>query len=239
MAVRVTVWNESALEHKGKPQEVYPFGKQNTIKDFLSKDPAFEVRAVNLEEPGQGLPDEILDNTDVLLWWGHSKHGLVDDALVSKIVSRILGGMGFIPMHSAHMSKVFKRLMGTEGLLHWGDDMKEVIWTVMPAHPIASGVPEHFVLECEEMYGEPFDIPQPDELVFVGWFKNGYVFRSGCTFYRGNGKIFYFQPGHESLPSFHDENVQKILTNAVHWAAPGQPTPRINKTMEIHKNFND
>ena len=90
----------------------------------------------------------------------------------------------------------------------------------MPNHPIAEGVDESFVLENEEMYGEPFDIAKPDDVVFIGWFKGGEVFRTGCTWTRGNGKVFYFQPGHETNPTFHNKNIQKVIQNAVRWACP-------------------
>ena len=148
-------------------------------------------------------------------------HGDVPDHIVDKVVDRVFRfGMGFIALHSAHISKPFQRLVGTNGHLSWGENQQELMWNVMPSHPIASGIPEHFELECEEMYGEPFHIPQPDELVFPGWFAGGEVFRSGCTGYKGLGKVFYFQPGHETNPSYHNEQVQKIITNAVRWAAP-------------------
>ena len=218
--MKVTVWNEFYHEKK-KPQilEMYPGGLHEYIASFLREDD-IEVRAVTLDDECQGLPDEVLDDTDVLIWWGHIKHGDVDDALVERIQKRILGGMGFIALHSAHNSKVFKKMMGTSCSLKWRDHSRERIWTIAPSHPIAEGVDETFSLEDEEMYGEFFDIPTPDDVVFLGWYNTGEVFRSGCTFTRGNGKIFYFQPGHETNPAFRNENVQKIIKNAVRWACP-------------------
>ena len=218
--MRVTVWNEFYHEKK-KPQilEMYPGGLHEYIASFL-RDDDIEVRAVTLDDECQGLPDEVLDDTDVLIWWGHVKHGDVDDALVERIQNRILGGMGFIALHSAHNSKVFKKMMGTSCSLKWRDHSRERIWNICPSHPIAKGVDETFVLEDEEMYGEFFDIPKPDDVIFLGWYNSGEVFRSGCTFTRGNGKIFYFQPGHETNPAFRNENVQKIIKNAVRWACP-------------------
>ena len=82
------------------------------------------------------------------------------------------------------------------------------------------GLGDHIVLEHEETYGEHFEIPQPDELIFISWFEGGEVFRSGCTFTRGKGHIFYFQPGHETFPIYHQPDIQKVITNAVRWAAP-------------------
>ncbi len=218
--MKVTVWNENYHE-KTKPHilELYHGGLHEYIASFI-KDDDIEVRAVTLDDDAQGLPDEVLDDTDVLIWWGHAKHGLVEDELVERIQKRILGGMGLVALHSAHNSKIFKKMMGTTCSLKWRDHARERIWTIAPAHPIAEGVDETFVLEDEEMYGEFFDIPAPDDVIFLGWYNSGEVFRSGCTFTRGNGKIFYFQPGHETNPAFHNENVQKIIKNAVRWACP-------------------
>lgn len=220
--IKVTVWNEGRHErNEASIGAIYPKGIHGAVKDFLDKDPDLEVRAVTLDDPEQGLPDSLLNDTDVLMWWGHMSHDEVKDELVQKIVHRVYDmGMGFIGMHSAHMSKPFRALVGTSGQLSWGDDQRELIWNLLPQHEIAQGIPEYFDLGIEEMYGEPFRIPQPDELIFTSWFQGGNIFRSGCTFYRGIGKIFYFQPGHEAYRSFYNPYVQKILTNAVHWAAP-------------------
>ena len=220
--IRVTVWNE--FRHERNVEEVkaiYPNGIHGAIAEFLSKDPTLEVRTVCLDDPEQGLPDEVLNNTDVLMWWGHKHHDEVKDELAKKILTRVEKyGMGFIPMHSAHYSKPFVRLMGTACELTFGPARPEIIWNLMPSHPIAAGLPNHFLLNTEELFSEPFHIPTPDEWIFGGWFKNGYIFRSGCAWYRGLGRIFYFQPGHEYCRSFYNEYVQQILTNAVHWAAP-------------------
>ena len=218
--MKVTVWNENYHE-KTNPRvlELYPGGLHEYIASFL-KDDDIEVRAVTLDDEAQGLPDDVLDDTDVLIWWGHARHGLVDDQLVDRIQERVLGGMGLVALHSAHNSKIFKKMMGTTCSLKWRDHSRERIWTVAPSHPIAKGIDETFVLEDEEMYGEFFDIPTPDDLIFLGWYNSGEVFRSGCTFTRGNGRIFYFQPGHETNPAFQNENVQKIIKNAVKWACP-------------------
>ncbi len=220
--IRVTVWNEYRHEKSEESiRAIYPNGIHGAVKEFLDTHDDLEVRLAALDDPDQGLPDEVLNNTDVLMWWGHMSHEDVSDALVEKIKRRVYDdGMGFIAMHSAHMSKPFRAIVGTSGKLLWSDDQHELIWNVMPGHPITAGIPEHVDLGTEEMYGEPFMIPQPDELLFIGWFEHGYVFRSGCTFYRGRGKVFYFQPGHEACRSFYNEYVQKILYNGVKWAAP-------------------
>ncbi len=218
--MKVTVWNEFQHE-KTKPYilELYPGGLHEYIASFLRSDD-IEVRCATLDDENCGLTDEVLDDTDVLIWWGHMAHHKVSDEVVDRVQTHIQSGMGLIALHSAHFSKIFKRMMGTTCSLKWRDGARERIWTIMPNHPIAEGVDETFVLDPEEMYGEAFDIPTPDEIIFLGWFNGGEVFRSGCTFTRGHGKIFYFQPGHESNPSFRNENVQKIIRNAVKWACP-------------------
>ena len=219
--IRVTVWHENWQDRtEDAVKAVYPNGIHNCIAEFLGKDEEFEVRTAVLNDPECGLPDEVLETTDVMLWWGHCKHGDVPDELVAKIRNRVLRGMGIIFLHSAHFSKPFISLMGTTCSLQWREGDRERLWTINPDHPIAKGVPQYFNLDVEEMYGERFDIPQPDELVFIGWFKGGEVFRSGCTWQRGLGKVFYFQPGHETNPTFYHPEIQKIINNAVKWAAP-------------------
>ncbi len=220
--INVTIWNEFRHEKKSDAvKALYPNGIHAFIKDFLSVNADMNIRLAALDDPDQGLPDDVLESTDVLLWWGHLAHREVDDALVEKIRQRVYTGkIGFVPLHSAHHSKPFRAIIGTNGNLSWGRDQKEIVWTMMPAHEIAAGIPDHFLLDCEELYSEPFYIPQPDELIFGGWFEDGHIMRSGCAFYRGAGKIFYFQPGHESCRAFYHPMVQRIITNAVRWAAP-------------------
>jgi trehalose utilization protein len=220
--IRVTVWNE--YRHEKTHEEVakcYPNGIHGAIAEYLNEQ-GLDVKTATLDEPEHGLTDEVLDNTDVLTWWGHMAHRDVDDAIVEKVKQRVLDGkLGLIVLHSGHFSKIFKSLMGTTCNLKWHEiGEKERIWVVEKSHPIAEGLPDYFELEHEEMYGEHFGIPAPDELVFLGWFESGYVFRSGCCFNRGNGRIFYFQPGHETYPNFFDANVRKVIYNAVRWAAP-------------------
>ena len=221
MTIRVTIWNEG--RHEKQPagvSELYPEGLHGAISKFFEADDALSVRVALLDDPDCGLPDEVLNTTDVLFWWGHIAHGDVPDELVERVHRRVLAGMGMVFLHSAHKSKPFMRLMGTSGNLRWRDECRERVWCVNPSHPIAQGVPEEFVLDPEEMYGEYFDIPAPDELVFISWFRGGEVFRSGCTWRRGRGKVFYFRPGHELNPSYHNPLVGRILLNAAHWAAP-------------------
>ena len=220
--INVTIWNEYRHEKSDENvAKLYPNGLHAAIGEFLSKNDDMKITLAALDDPDQGLPDEVLNNSDVLLWWGHMNHGEVKDDLVERIRQRVyVGGMGFIALHSAHHSKPFRAIVGTTGNLLWGDNQKEIIWNIMPSHPIAAGIPAHFELPEEELYAEPFQIPQPDAHIFEGWYEHGYVFRTGCTFLRGAGRVFYFQPGHETCPSFYDANVQRIITNGVRWAAP-------------------
>lgn len=226
--VRVTVWNEFRHEkHTDHPASaIYPDGMHAAIAEYLGGQPDMRVRTATLDEPQHGLTDEVLADTDVLTWWGHMAHHEVSDGVVARVHQRVLDGMGLIVLHSAHMSKIFQKLMGTTCLLRWREaDEKERLWVIDMAHPITDGLGEYFELPQEEMYGERFDIPQPDELVLISWFKGGEVFRSGCCWHRGRGKVFYFRPGHESYPTYKDANVMKVIENAVRWAAP-RNTPR-------------
>jgi len=218
---RVTIWNEFRHEKKNeRVARIYPEGMHVSIANALGAN-GLDVQLATLDEPENGLPIEILVDTDVLVWWGHMAHGEVKDEVVERVYERILAGMGLIVLHSAHFSKIFRKLMGTTCNLKWRDiGEKERLWVVNPAHPIAAGLGEYFELEHEEMYGELFDIPAPDELVFISWFAGGDVFRSGCCYHRGQGKVFYFRPGHETLPTYHDPNVLRVIYNAVLWAAP-------------------
>ncbi|MDD2361789.1 MAG: ThuA domain-containing protein [Oscillospiraceae bacterium] len=224
--IKVTVWNEN-IHDKNDPdvKEIYPDGIHGAIAQALNKMDGIKARTATLDQPECGLPDEVLDNTDVLIWWGHTGHHLVPDELAGKVVERVLKGMGFIVLHSAHYAKPFTRLMGTSCSLRWREGEFERVWCVNPGHPIAEGVPPCFELEVEEMYGEYFDIPQPESLVFNGWFRGGEVFRSGCCWTRGLGHVFYFQPGHETCPTYHNPIVHRILSNAVRWATPHNTRP--------------
>lgn len=218
--INVTVWNEFRHEKTdGDAKKLYPDGLHTCIAEAIGCDD-FNITTASLDEPDCGLSDEIIENTDVLIWWGHIAHGEVPDALVEKLRRRVYMGMGLIALHSAHYSKIFDTVVGTTGNLTWGAEMPEILWNINPTHPIAKGIPTHFKLESEEVYAEPFQIPEPDETVFIGWYEKGYVFRSGCTFKRGYGKVFYFQPGHETVPTFKNPYVIQIIKNAVYWAKP-------------------
>lgn len=218
--IRVTVWNEYVHEREYEGiAKVYPDGIHGCIADFLGREDDIEVRTATLDMECHGLTDYVLENTDVLIWWGHAKHDDVDDRIVEKVKQRVLGGMGLIALHSAHFSKIMKSLLGTSMTLQWRDNDRERLWCTCPTHPIAAGVPLSIELPREEMYGEYFDIPRPDDVVFTGWFAGGEVFRSGCTFTRGYGRIFYFQPGHEEFPTYYMPEIQRIIINAVRWTS--------------------
>ena len=222
MSIQVTVWNEFRHEKTDeRARQVYPEGLHKVIADAIGKGMRFTTRLAALDDPEQGLPEDILNSTDVLVWWGHAAHAEVKDELVERIACRVRDGMGLIVLHSGHYSKAFRRPMGTGCRSKWwmGND-RERIFTVMPGHPIAQGLPEFFELPVEEPYCEHFNIPTPDELVFISWFSGGAVLRSGCRYHYGSGKIFYFQPGHEAFPTYYDPNIRKVLVNAAAWAAP-------------------
>ena len=220
--IRVTVWNEFYHE-KNDPRTaaVYPDGLHMAIKRMLECEDV-TVRTATLDDPECGLTEEVLADTDVLVWWGHVRHHLVPDEVAKRVQMHVLSGMGLIVLHSGHASKIFRKVCGTPtGFLRWREaGESEVVWTVEPSHPIAKGLGPNFVIPHEEMYGERFNIPAPDELIFLGWFEGGEVFRSGCTWRRGRGKVFYFQPGHETFPIYHQAEIQQVIKNAVLWAAP-------------------
>ena len=222
-SLRITVWGENVHEHtNAKVNGIYPRGMHTTIAEGLSKYlPAARVTTATLQEPEHGLTAERLRDTDVLTWWGHKAHELVSDEVVGRVQARVLEGMGLIVLHSGHYSKVFRLLMGTTCSLTWREaDERERVWVCNPGHPIARGIDRFFELPMEEMYGEPFAVPAPEEQVFISWFEGGEVFRSGCCWRRGNGSIFYFRPGHETYPTYHDDNVRRVIANAAEWARP-------------------
>ena len=230
-AIRVTVWGENFHENFERDRAGmavrYPEGMHGAIaaglRDLLGD--RVEVRIATQDQPEHGLSDEVLAGTDVLTWWGHATHAEVDDRVVDRVHQRVLGGMGLLVLHSGHFSKIFTRLMGTTCSLAWRNTAEtELVWTVAPAHPIARGVPHPIVIGEQEMYGEYFDIATPDELVFLSTFSSGEVFRSGCCWQRGRGKVFYFSPGDQDYPVYHHPDIQRVLANAVQWARPEPKT---------------
>ncbi|MDE0534088.1 MAG: ThuA domain-containing protein [Albidovulum sp.] len=230
MTICVTIWNEGRHEKiHSEVAAIYPDRIDGAISAGLAGE-GFEIQRACLDDIDQGLPTKTLDATDVLLWWGHIAHEEVGDQLVDRIQSRVLGGMGLIVLHSGHHSKIFTRLMGTNCNLSWRELPEgelERVWVVAPSHPIAEGLPPYFEVPQSEMYGEPFDIPTPDDLLFLSWFKGGEVFRSGCAFQRGRGRIFYFGPGHETFPIYHNIHVQRIIINAIRWTKQPHASGRI------------
>ena len=220
--IKVTVWNEFRHEKTSeKVQAVYPDGIHAAIAKALTAQGGFDVNTATLDEPEHGLGENVVNETDVLIWWGHKAHAEVSQEIVDRVQKRILEGMGLICLHSAHFSKIFKRMMGTNCSLKWREaGEKERIWNIEPGHPITDGIGEYIELPQTEMYGERFDVPTPDKLIFVSWFQGGEVFRSGCCWQRGHGRIFYFRPGHETYPIFKNPQIVKILANACRWAAP-------------------
>lgn len=224
VTVRVTLWNEYIHERKDDSvRAIYPDGMhavwEQALRTHLGD--AASVRSAWLEQPDNGLPAEVLDETDVLFWWGHIAHDRVADEVAERVAARVRAGMGLVALHSAHYSKVFKLLMGTTCSLRWRSAHdRELVWTVDPTHPVAQGVPSPIVIPEQEMYGEFFDVPPPDDLVFVSSFSGGEVFRGGLGYKRGFGRVFYFSPGDQEYPVYHHPDVQRVLANAARWVAP-------------------
>lgn len=236
--IRVTIWNEFVHEKENEAvKAVYPDGIHAAIAKGIASDD-FQIRTATLDQPEHGLMEEVLNSTDVLIWWGHRAHEQVSDEVVERVAKRVLDGMGLIVLHSGHCSKIFNKLMGTQTCrLKWREaDEKERMWVVSPGHPIVEGIGEYIEIEKEEMYGEHFDVPAPDELIFISWFEGGEVFRSGLTYTRGKGRIFYFRPGHETYPTYYHKDVLQVIRNAVRWAAPvATATPVYGNTAPLEQ----
>lgn len=223
--LKITVWNEYKHEQEYEGiRKVYPSGIHGCLAEFLGKEEDFTVRTATFYDPEHGLTEEVLQDTDVLIIWSHALQEEFSDEVAERVRKHVLSGMGLVALHSAHFSKIMKKLLGTSMTLKWRHGDSEKLWCIAPAHPIAAGIPEMIELPEEEMYGEFFDIPKPDDVIFTGWFSGGEVFRSGCTFTRGYGKIFYFQPGHEEYPIYYHPDIQKIITNGVRFCAPMRNT---------------
>ena len=252
MSIRVTVWGENVHEHSNElVKNMYPEGMHSCIASALDEDPEISSRTATLQENEQGLTEEVLKETDVLTWWGHAAHNQVEDRIVDRVQERVLEGMGLILLHSAHFSKIFRRLMGTTCSLIWREAGEmERVWVCNPGHPITNGLNRFFEIPQSEMYGEPFQVPSAEEIIFSSWFQGGETFRSGLVYRRGNGKIFYFSPGHETYPIYYQKEIRMILRNAVKWARPeeklwmdnysSKPSEPIEKIVErgpkLHEN---
>ncbi len=227
--IKVTVWCEFIQEREDpEVAAVYPHGIHEAIAAGLRREDDLAVTTASLDQPDQGLWQERLNATDVLIWWGHKAHDRVDDATVDRVQLRANDGMGLILLHSSHVSKIMTRVLGTRcSLRHREIGERERVWNIEPNHPITQGIGDYFEIEHEELYGERFDIPRPDELIFISWFEGGEVFRSGVTYRRGNGRIFYFQPGHETYPIYYQSEIVRVLVNAVRWAKPLRIIPGV------------
>ena len=239
--IRVTVWNEFVHERRDDSvRAIYPDGMHRVVGAALERHlgSAVDVRYATLDQPDHGLGGTVLEETDVLTWWGHIAHDQVSDEVVERVVANVLEGMGLLVMHSSHYSKVFRRLMGTECLLRWrNEDDRELVWSVNPGHPICKDVPSPIIIPRQEMYGEFFEIPPPDELVFISSFSGGEVFRSGCCFVRGHGRIFYFSPGDQEYAVYHNEAVLRVLANGVRWCAPAQRSVAVLPASERRASY--
>ena len=225
--INVVVWGENRHEQTDSSIAArYPDGMHGAIKQGIEEylGAGASVSTVTLDDPEHGLTEELLTATDVLLWWGHAAHEEVDDEVVERVHRHVLAGLGLIVLHSGHFSKIFRKLMGTSCSLRWrGETDRELIWTIDPTHPISQGIPHPLIIDSQEMYGEFFDIPAPDELVFISSFGGGEVFRSGCTWKRGHGRIFFFSPGDQEYPVYFQPTIRRVIANAVEWAVTSRP----------------
>src|SRR5580765_1232249 len=120
MPTKVTVWHEFRHEKKNPTvAEIYPDGMHMAIANHLKKNKSLDVRTATLDEKEHGLPQSVVDSTDVFVWWGHMAHNEVDDKIVDRVHERVLKGAGIVVLHSGHFSKIFKTLMGTTCNLKW------------------------------------------------------------------------------------------------------------------------
>lgn len=227
---RVLVWCDDARGRDLPPAAaaLHPEGIAATVAGAVLEQLGSDARVATagLEDAEQGLAEAALAACDVLVWWGHEQHEALADETAERVQRHVLAGMGLVVLHSGHHAKPFRRLMGTTcDLVYREGADEELIWCLDPAHPIAAGVEQPIPVGRHEMYGEPFEIPTPDELVFVSAFSGGEVFRSGCCFRRGSGRIFYFSPGHESDPVYEHPQVRRVIGNAIRWARPTARRP--------------
>jgi trehalose utilization protein len=235
--IRVTIWNEFVHEQTvPEVRSIYPEGIHNVLASALRPHEELSIRTATLAEPEHGLTKDVLEQTDVLTWWGHAAHDQVTDEIAKRVQQRVLEGMGLVVLHSGHLSKPFVRLMGTSCHLCWREaGERERIWVVNPGHPIARGIDRFIELENSECYGEPFGIPTPDEQVFISWFEGGEVFRGGNCWMRGSGRIFYFSPGHEAYPIYHNPLIERVIYNSIHWAQPQGVPAQVPKHVPIEQ----
>ncbi|MDA1191131.1 MAG: ThuA domain-containing protein [Candidatus Poribacteria bacterium] len=214
--IRALCWSE-----RTEPLSVYPDGIDGAVADAL-KEIGVEVKTAKMDDPEHGLSEEVLAETDVLFWWSHIRNGDLSEDVNARVVKHVLArGMGFVPIHSALFAKPFQTILGCTGNIGGWDHNQapENVYVIDQNHPIAEGLGAKFVLPETEMYVEPFDVPPPDELIFISSFSRGEVFRSGMTWYRGRGRIFYFRPGHETYKVLFEEPCRKVFQNAARWGA--------------------
>ncbi|GGA37183.1 ThuA domain-containing protein [Paenibacillus physcomitrellae] len=226
--IRITVFCEHHQDRYEPVKSVYPDGIHAAIAAAFAEEPGFQITIATQDMPSHGLTNEVLECTDVLIWWSHIDNHLLDDTVANEVCRRVVrDGMGFIALHSASFSKPWQRMLGIEYEAgEWGrfrtmpKGEKERLWVVAPGHPICEGLGDFIEIPQDEMYGEPMLIPEPDKLLFIAWWEGGEVCRSGTLFERGRGKIFGFTPGHEEFPIYHQSEIRRVLRNAVRFLAP-------------------
>ncbi len=270
--LKVVVWDERQPAQK----QAYENFLGNRIADHLKTLPGLSVQSVALDDPAQGLSDEILGDCHVLIWWGHVRQAEVAPEVGIRIVDRIKQGkLALIALHSAHWSTPFIEAMNErsrQDLARLGppsastleipppkrntvpgdndrltpyvqtrkfpdgkvardlhlpiccfpayrnDGKPSYLRVLKPEHPIVQGVPASgFTIPHEEMYNEPFHVPEPDEVILEERWETGEWFRGGMLWTLGKGKVFYFRPGHETYPTYQQEYPLMIVANAVNW----------------------
>ena len=124
----------------------------------------------------------------------------------------------------AHEGSVWKLTLPQCVFPAWrADGAPSHVTTLLPQHPIAAGLPEHWDVAKTEMYDEPFHVPTPDAVIFEEKWDKGEHFRSGCVWTVGHGRVFYFRPGHETFPVYLQVEPLRVLENAVRWLATPPP----------------
>jgi trehalose utilization protein len=227
--IRVLLWSEQT-----EPRDVYPSGINGALAEYLRQFPDIEVKTAGLADPGAGLDESVLAQTDVLIWFDHRKRGAVPDEAVARIVNHVRErGMGFIGLHSAHHSKPLKKLLDATG--SWGSYVDhgkpEQMWIVLPRHPIAEGVSD-FTIPQTEIYTEPFEVPQPQAVIVEGTWESGHRSREVMTWAVGKGRVVYIRAGHETYPIYFMPKMRRLVSNSVRYSAGRTEAPKNLKRRE-------
>jgi trehalose utilization protein len=221
--VRVLLWSEQT-----EPRDVYPTGISGALADHLNQHKEFEAKTAKLDDPDAGVGEAALAETDVLVWFGHKKHGAVPDDAVERVVKHIRErGMGFVGLHSTHFAKPLKKALNDTGA--WSSyknfGQPEQMWVVLPKHPIAKGLKD-FTIPKEEIYTEPFEVPEPEAVIVEGTWPSGHRNRECMVWTLDKGRFVYIRAGHEDYPIYFMPEMQTLVRNGVLWAAKKTNAPK-------------